>query len=138
FIFRIIILCIRIFVQVKTSKSFRPVDIFGNRWIAKTEILDEVGKVRQGATLVGVGIALASVGSIFLVAMMAELLVEIGGLERWLAYLCVGWLFATIGVGVLYLGIRRLNAVDPIPRETIDSVRKDMSWPKEQSPSDRT
>lgn len=106
--------------------------------LAKTEIMDEVGKVRQGATMLGAGLALAAIGGIFLVATVAELLVEAGGLERWLAYLIVGGVLAIIGAIVLYVGIQRLQTVDPVPRETIDSVRKDVSWPKEQSPSDRT
>lgn len=106
--------------------------------LAKTEIMGEVDKVRNGAVMLGAGIGLATVGGLFLVAMVAELLVEFGGLDRWLSYLIVGAVLAVIGGIVLYVGIKRFQTVDPVPRETIDSVRKDVSWLKEQSLSDRT
>jgi len=105
--------------------------------LAKTEIMDEVAKVRQGAIMLGAGIALAAIGGLFLLGMVAELLVA-AGLARWLAYLIVGGVLAIAGGVVLYIGIKRFQTVDPVPRETIDTIREDVSWLKEQSPSDRT
>lgn len=105
--------------------------------LAKTEIMGEVGKVRQGAIMLGAGIALAAIGGLFLLAMIAELLVA-AGLDRWVAYLILGGVLAIAGGIVLYTGIKRFQTVDPVPRETIETIREDVSWLKEQSPSDRT
>ncbi|GAB4423413.1 MAG: hypothetical protein OHK0015_00980 [Chloroflexi bacterium OHK40] len=106
--------------------------------LARTEIMGEVNKVRQGATLLGAGMAVTALGGLFLVAMVAELLVEVGGLNRWLAYLIVGAVLAVAGGIVLAVGVQRFKTVDPVPRETIASVREDLTWLKEQSPSERT
>lgn len=106
--------------------------------LARTEIKQEVDKARQGATLLGAGLALALIGLVFLVAMIAEMLVFFGGLPHWAAYLIVGGVITLIGGIVIYLGIQRFQELNPVPEETIDSVRKDVSWLKEQSPSDRT
>lgn len=70
--------------------------------------------------------------------MIAEMLVFFGGLPHWAAYLIVGGVITLIGGIVIYLGIQRFQELNPVPEETIDSVRKDVSWLKEQSPSDRT
>lgn len=105
--------------------------------LAKTEIMSEVDKVRQGAIMLGAGIALAAIGGLFLLAMIAELLVA-AGLDRWVAYLILGGVLAIAGGIVLYTGIKRFQTVDPVPRETIETIREDVSWLKEQSPSDRT
>jgi hypothetical protein len=105
--------------------------------LAKTEIMSEVDKARQGAIMLGAGIALAAIGGLFLLAMVAELLVALG-LDRWLAYLILGGVLAIAGGVVLFIGIKRFQTVDPVPRETIETIREDVSWLKEQSPSDRT
>lgn len=105
--------------------------------LAKTEILGEVDKVRQGAIMLGAGIALAAIGGLFLLAMLAELLVA-AGLDRWVAYLILGGVLAIAGGIVLYTGIKRFQTVDPVPRETIETIKEDVTWLKEQSPSDRT
>ncbi|NJN18788.1 MAG: phage holin family protein [Oscillochloris sp.] len=105
--------------------------------LAKAEILGEVNKARQSVILLGAGAALAAIGGLFLLAMVAELLVAVG-LDRWLSYLIVGGVLAIVGGIILYSGIRQVQRVDPVPHETIDSVRKDVEWLKEQSPSDRT
>jgi hypothetical protein len=106
--------------------------------LARTELRQEVSKTRQAATLLGAGLVLALIGLNFLIAMFAELLVVFGGLAYWLAYLIVGGGVALIGGIIIYLGIQRFQEVNPVPEETIDSVRKDVSWLKEQSPSDKT
>lgn len=106
--------------------------------LARTELRQEVDKMRQGAILLGAGLVLALIGLNFLIAMFAELLVVFGGLAYWTAYLIVGGGVALIGAIVIYVGIQRFQEVNPVPEETIDSVRKDVSWLKEQSPSDKT
>jgi uncharacterized membrane protein YqjE len=105
--------------------------------LAKTEIMSEVDKVRQGAIMLGAGIALAAIGGLFLLGMVAELLVA-AGLDRWVAYMILGGLLAIVGGIVLFVGIKRFQTVDPVPRETIETIKEDVSWLKEQSPSDRT
>jgi hypothetical protein len=52
--------------------------------------------------------------------------------------LIVGAIFAIGGGLLLKQGMKRIQDVDPVPRETIESVRKDVQWIKEQSPSDKT
>jgi uncharacterized membrane protein YqjE len=106
--------------------------------LAKAEITEEIVRVRKGAVMLGAGIGTAVIGGLFLLIGIAEALIAFDILSRWLSYLLIGLIFAIVGVFALMVGIRRFKEVDPIPHETIDSVRKDMSWLSEQSQSGKT
>lgn len=105
--------------------------------LARQEITQEVDKARQGAISLGIGIGIASVGSLFLLLALAHGLAALFDIQLGLAYLIVGLVMTIIGGVLLVTGSNRLKQVDPIPHETIDSVRKDVTWLKEQSPSDK-
>lgn len=106
--------------------------------LARQEVTSEIDRARQGATVLGIGAGIAAIGGIFLLLMVVYLFVEIFNLPFWLSYLIVGGVLAIVGAVMLVSGLNRLKQVDPVPRETIDSVRKDVEWLKEQNPSDRT
>lgn len=106
--------------------------------LARAEVTAEIAKARRGAMLLGIGAGVAAVGAIFLLVAIAELLIALNLLDRWVSYLLVGGALAVVGALALIVGVKRFQEVDPVPRETIDSIRKDVSWLSEQSPSDRT
>jgi len=106
--------------------------------LAKTEVKIEVGKAKQSAVALGAGIGVTVVGGLLLSFMLVYAVNELLGLSLWLSYLIVGAVFAIVGVVLLQRGAARIREIDPVPHETIDSVRKDVEWIKEQNPSDRT
>jgi len=106
--------------------------------LAKREVAIEVDKVKQGAVALGAGAGLAIIGALLLGQMLVYLVQDLTGLSLWVSYLIVGAIFA-IGGGILLMqGIKRMKDVDPMPRETIESVKEDIQWIKEQNPSDKT
>jgi hypothetical protein len=96
-----------------------------------------VGKVKQGAVALGIGAGLAVVGALLLAHMLVYLVQTLTGLSLWVSYLIVGAVFAIGGGLLLMQGIKRMKDVDPMPRETIESVKEDIQWIKEQNPSDK-
>jgi hypothetical protein len=106
--------------------------------LAKREVAIEVDKVKQGAIALGIGAGVAIIGALLLGHMLVHLVQDLSGLSLWVSYLIVGAIFAIGGGLLLMQGIKRMQDVDPVPRETIESVRKDVQWIKEQSPSDKT
>ena len=106
--------------------------------LAKTEIKEEIDKARQGAISLGIGAAFALLGGLFLIQMVVHLLVWAFAIPLWVSYLIVGGLLAVVGVVLLLRGRSRVSAIDPVPHETLESVRKDVEWIKEQTPSART
>jgi hypothetical protein len=69
--------------------------------------------------------------------MLVYLVQSLTGLSLWVSYLIVGAIFAIGGGLLLMQGIKRIQTVDPVPRETIESVKEDIQWIKEQNPSDK-
>jgi len=106
--------------------------------LAKQEVTNEIDKVKQGATSLGLGIGLAAVGGVLLSLMLVSLLHEVAGLSWWISYLIVGVVLAGAGAVFLMSGIKRMKQVDPVPHETVESVKEDIAWIREQSPSDKT
>jgi len=105
--------------------------------LAKHEVSIEVDKVKQGAVALGAGAGLAVIGALLLGHMLVYLVQALTGLSLWVSYLIVGAIFA-IGGGILLMqGIKRMKDVDPMPRETIETVKEDIQWIKEQNPSDK-
>ena len=106
--------------------------------LAKREVAIEVDKVKQGAVALGIGAGLAVIGALLLGQMLVYLVQTLTGLSLWVSYLIVGAIFAIGGGLMLMQGINRMKDVDPVPRETIESVKEDIQWIKEQNPSDKT
>src|SRR5215216_5295260 len=106
--------------------------------LAKREVTIEVDKVKQGAVALGIGAGLAVIGALLLGHMLVYLVQTLTGLSLWVSYLIVGAIFAVGGGLLLMQGIKRMKDVDPVPRETIESVKEDIQWIKEQNPSDKT
>jgi hypothetical protein len=105
--------------------------------LAKTEVAGELNKAKQGGILIGAGVGLAVVGGILLGHMLAHLLQDVFDISLWISYLVVGALLTLGGVLLLRQGAARMSTINPVPQETIDSVRKDVEWIKEQNPSDK-
>ena len=105
--------------------------------LAKREVAIEVDKVKQGVVALGIGAGLAVIGALLLGHMLVYLVQTLTGLSLWVSYLIVGAVFAIGGGLLLMQGIKRMKDVDPVPRETIESVKEDIQWIKEQSPSDK-
>lgn len=106
--------------------------------LARAEIMGEIARARQGAIWLGAGIGAAAIGGLFLLVALAEALAYYDVMARWLAYLLIGIVLAIGGAIALIVGIQRFQKVDPVPHETIDSVRKDISWLSEQAQSETT
>lgn len=105
--------------------------------LAKQEVKVEVNKAKDSAISLGIGGAVAAVGGLMLVFMLVHLLADLLNIPLWSSYLIVGALFAIVGAFLLQRGRSKMNEVDLVPRETIESVKKDVEWIKEQNPSDK-
>jgi hypothetical protein len=61
-----------------------------------------------------------------LVFMLVHLLSDLFGLNLWVSYLIVGALFALVGALLLQRGRAKINQISVMPRETIQSVKRDV------------
>jgi len=99
--------------------------------LAKTELTQKVTSAGKDAGMIGAGGALAYAG---LLAIIAAVIIGLGHLigMGWSA-LIVGLVVVGIGYVLIQQGLNALKRIDPAPRETIESLKEDKEWVKEQT-----
>lgn len=99
--------------------------------LAKTEMTEEATAAGKAAGVLAGGAVLAiyAVGILLLSAVYALR----GPVPDWAAALIVGLVVAAIAGVMVKMGLDRIKSVNPKPEQTIDSVKEDVRWVKEQS-----
>ena len=96
--------------------------------LAKAETRDELRQASRAGALFGV----AGVTGLFALLMLsfaiAWALAEV--MPVGVAFLVVGLVDAVIALLAVMVGKERLRAVDPVPHETIDTLKEDVEWAK--------
>ena len=93
--------------------------------LAKTELRQEVVKVKAGGVMVGVGGVLLLLGGIAFMLTAIALLDLV--LPFWAAALIVTLVFCGIGVGIAMAGIKRIKEIHA-PEKTIQTLKEDSQW----------
>jgi len=102
--------------------------------LAKTEMQTKLSKVTTDLVALAAGGIVALVGGLALTAAVILLLIDPVGLKPWLAALLVGALMGIIGWVMLLRGLKDLKGTDPTPRRTVETIKDDIQWAKEQRP----
>jgi len=99
--------------------------------LAKTEMTQKASQVGKDAGMIGAGGAIAYAG---LLAIIAGIIFGLGELiPLWVAALLVGVVVGGIGYFIIQRGIGALKRADLTPRETINSLKEDTEWAKDQT-----
>jgi uncharacterized membrane protein YqjE len=94
--------------------------------LARVEIREEAAKAGRAAGLLGAGGLIAYLG-VGLMAMAAAWgLAEV--VDAGWAFLIVGVVIATIGVVLVMKGRDQLGDVQPVPEETVETLKEDAQW----------
>ena len=99
--------------------------------LARTEMTTRATAAGRDAALVGIGSALLYAGFLGLMAAVTLWLVD-AGMDPWIAALFVGVVVLAIGVALVLQGRRGLSELDLAPKRTVETVRDDAEWAKEQ------
>jgi len=99
--------------------------------LAKSEFRQELAKTKQGAVMLGAGLALTSVGALLLCFMLTYLLNYLfPGIPLWGCFGIVGGVFAVAGGILLLSGVNQLGDVSLVPRRTVHELKETVSWSK--------
>jgi VIT1/CCC1 family predicted Fe2+/Mn2+ transporter len=102
--------------------------------LAKTEMQQKLSKVTTDLVSLAAGGVVALVGGLALTAALILLLVDPIGMMPWLAALLVGAVLGIVGWVLLQRGMKDLKRTDPTPRRTVETIKEDLQWAKEQRP----
>jgi hypothetical protein len=102
--------------------------------LARVELEQKASRVGGEVGKIATGGFVAYVGALALVAALILLLVQVAGLRAWVSALVVGAGLAIVGFVMLQGGVRRLKNLDMTPRRTVETLKDDVQWAKEQRP----
>lgn len=99
--------------------------------LAKTEITEEATAAGKAAGILAAGVVLALYAVGFLLLCLVYALR--GPLPDWAAALVVGLAVAGVAGLLVMVGVQRIKNVDPKPEQTIDTIKEDVQWVKQQT-----
>lgn len=100
--------------------------------LARAEMSEKLSRVTSNLVSVLAGGFVAYIGALALVAALILGLHEVANISPWVSALIVGALFAIAGYIMLNRGLKELKRVDLAPRRTVESLKDDVQWAKEQ------
>jgi hypothetical protein len=102
--------------------------------LARAELGEKVTRARRDMVALLTGGMIAYVGGLALVAAVILFLDQVVGLDAWLSALIVGAILAVAGYVMLRRGMEDLGRIEPTPERTVETLRDDVQWAKEQRP----
>jgi hypothetical protein len=99
--------------------------------LAKTEMTTRVTTVGRDAAMLGAGGALAYGALLIALIAVALLLIELG-VSPWLSFLLVAAVVGIIAAVLIQRGRAELQKTDLAPRQTIETLKEDAEWAKQQ------
>lgn len=98
--------------------------------LAKTELTEKAAHVGKQAGAIAIGGALAFAGLLALLYAAIAVLARV--MPEWAAALLVGVVVIAVGAALAIKGINGLKSGDLIPRQTINTLKEDAQWAKQQ------
>jgi hypothetical protein len=100
--------------------------------LAKSEMTQKASRIGKDVGFLAAGGAVAYAGFLAIVAGIIFVLAEIG-LPLWLSALLVGVVVAVVGYLLVRKGLDALKREDPAPRQTMETLKEDKEWAKDQT-----
>lgn len=100
--------------------------------LAKVEITNKVTTAGRNVGLIVAGGALALAGFLVLLAAAVAALGTV--IPVWAAALVVGGAVLGIGAALAMKGVGALHRLDPVPEKTVQTMKDNQTWVKEQMP----
>lgn len=99
--------------------------------LAKAEMSEKAAVAGKNAGKIVGGGLIAYVGALALTAALIAGLTALG-VALWLSALIVGVVYAAVGFMLLKSGMNALRQAPPTPTRTVQTLRDDVNWAKEQ------
>jgi hypothetical protein len=99
--------------------------------LAKTEMSDKASRAGKHVGVLAAGGAVAYAGLLAVLAGIIALLNNV--MPLWASALLVGILVAVVGYLLVRRGLEALKREDFTPRETIETLKEDQQWAKDQA-----
>ena len=97
---------------------------------ARAEVKSDLLKTREAATILGLGVAVASLSGVLLAWMLVHLLhwATSETIPLWGCFGIVGFVFALVGGLLIMSGVRKFQSFNPLPDLTAQSLKENVQW----------
>lgn len=93
------------------------------------EIQTDIRKTKEGALSLGLGLGVASLGTILLTFMLVHLLNwSVPQLPLWACFGIVGGVFIVGGGLLCYGGKKIFDSFSPLPNESVQALKENLQW----------
>jgi hypothetical protein len=100
--------------------------------LARVEMSDKISRLTANLISVAAGGFVAYLGGLALVAAVILAIRDLANISLAVSALIVGAVLALVGYVMLQRGRKELKRVDLAPRRTVESLKDDVQWAKEQ------
>jgi hypothetical protein len=101
--------------------------------LARTEMSEKLSRFTTNLISVAAGGFVAYLGGLALVAALILALRDLANISLAVSALIVGAILAIVGYVMLQRGMKELKRVDLSPRRTVETLKDDVQWAKEQT-----
>lgn len=106
--------------------------------LVRDEIVLARTEMTQKASRAGMDVAGMAAGALilyggFLVLLATAVIALAYAMPWWLAALIVGVVVVAVGGGLAWYYWNRLSSINPTPRQTVETLKEDKEWMKEQA-----
>ncbi len=100
--------------------------------LARAEMTEKISRVTNNLVSVVAGGFVVYIAALALVAALILVLNDVAHISPWVSALIVGAVLAVAGGVMLNRGLKELKRVDLAPRRTVETLKDDVQWAKEQ------
>jgi len=105
--------------------------------LARQEIRQEISTAKDAGISLGSAALVLVIGGLLLVLALAQGLAYLLSWPTWAGYGLVGVVLAITGIILLVAARKRVQAIRPIPEQTVETIKENVAWIKERTTSDR-
>lgn len=98
--------------------------------LAQAEMTQKAVKAGKDVGFLAVGGTIVYVGFLAIVAAIIVALEYF--IPLWLSCLLVGIIIGIVGAVMVTTGLKDLKKIDPVPEQTVETIKEDAKWLKEQ------
>ena len=96
--------------------------------MAQIEIREQAGRARGAAISFGVAAVSLAFGVTFLLIAFATAIADYFDWPVWAGFIVVAVLLSLVGVVTLTSGRKQLQQVNPVPEETVSTLKENSAW----------
>jgi len=93
----------------------------------RQEVREDLRKTQEAAVPMALGLWLAGMGSLLLLA-TAALGLSAAGLQLWVSFLIVGGVAFLIGGALFFAGKQKFDSFNPLPDKSAEALKENLEW----------